>query len=1058
MPLAPFDYTTLVRDRTQEDEQKAKELQKKQWSDFTDEEKALYLSNSAKGNYNPLTDMNRVGACIADLTNVLNQRMGLAVKTNPKTDYAIGDYPTRAELEQYMNDIITIENALANYKGPSLYFPATEMNYSRANDIEQMLYDVRAYCSAMIGQSLLGAVAHTLDSKASTLRFGGALLYFIPNEAGPATTINFAMTTDTTTQYLKPNGVLQTITWPPIDSMEYPSSAIVKDDSLPDLPVVPVSDVIGVTVTGWYTDAAGTTMVGWDGVLVPPEGLTLYAKCRFSAVEFAISDTSDYDTTKYSVKLPNMQYINIGGQVKNDWFPETPAVPMGGTFEGKLLVGWNDDANMNGPNYGRETPTEVFTATDADVQNNAITFYAELRIHTITFAWVDGTNADMVADIVLPSAIEWVEGYRIYSFSLPELPENTEQVNNLGYFTDSAGTTLIGTDGVLITVDSTFYISAADEYLTGAYAARSTATGDSQAISLTFGGFVLYMRDGGTPLPHLMTVRFSQVVSEDADIPFIPVALPRDMTLDRTLNQDTGKWEVTLYEASIPTLPQMGDGLYYDVLGWYTDAEGSELAEFPLTVDTDEFTFYCKSVENDVSNISVNYTDDSDPVPEDISDKNYYWLWGGSTFKQHIPILESELLMIPPNAGSDVVVSGFYTDSAGTKDYPDAGITLNSSDPVIVYVRYKIVPGSGGFTAAPLSIDSGTRVVGLCPTTMTFGSVEGNLLVSAIMTDTTGIYGRCVYSPPLGTAEQPIAYTAIAHHASNDTIYNMKIVNIAETFLVVFSTATSIQTGLGAKGLTQLPDLSATTETLRWQGGQTPIDDQFGARLSNVKSVGDNFFILANEGQNYAVSELIYTSVGYEPFTKTEIANTGMYLQDIDRLENSFYIISCVTPGLTKYTRGYLFSKNLDNARWSYVAFPAEYGVGSVQPMPIVCSYYYTYVGLGDTIGFVYNVNVMLGDSWTYIKIPNGVLITVNRMLWTDTNQLVAIGQDSNGYPTCIYSLPRPGTGGIELRTETIAETYEVPVDVAYFQGKVQVIMKAAGQVANIYSYTLPTT
>lgn len=99
----------------------------------------IALLSSNKGSYN-YTDLNRVGAAVLQVAAELRE-YGYSVSVVGKTDWAESDIPTKQGIDQYLADIAAIRAAIP-VPGTTPQVPAMPLDYSKANDIEQILLDV----------------------------------------------------------------------------------------------------------------------------------------------------------------------------------------------------------------------------------------------------------------------------------------------------------------------------------------------------------------------------------------------------------------------------------------------------------------------------------------------------------------------------------------------------------------------------------------------------------------------------------------------------------------------------------------------------------------------------------------------------------------------------------------------------------------------------------------------------------------------------------------------------------------------------------------------------
>ncbi|MEM5766876.1 MAG: hypothetical protein AAGU32_01065 [Bacillota bacterium] len=134
---------TLIADRTQADVTRWGKLQEKEFSAMTAAEQAEWLSGP-KGAYNPAKDMNRVEGAVSYLAQLL-AGYGYIVTVAPKTDWAVGDEPTLAQLERYRADVAAIRGAIGTFNTtPATPTAMDKLTWQQANAIEQILLDVEA--------------------------------------------------------------------------------------------------------------------------------------------------------------------------------------------------------------------------------------------------------------------------------------------------------------------------------------------------------------------------------------------------------------------------------------------------------------------------------------------------------------------------------------------------------------------------------------------------------------------------------------------------------------------------------------------------------------------------------------------------------------------------------------------------------------------------------------------------------------------------------------------------------------------------------------------------
>lgn len=140
---------TLITDRTIADAQRVNELTRKYYlGTITAAERTEWLSNM-KGAYNA-SDLNRVGTYVQELTEKLHE-IGLFPDTAGKNDWEEGDYNDLAALEYYLSDISKIRTAInALPTTPPVPESMQELNYIKANNIEQILLDMNQLADSII--------------------------------------------------------------------------------------------------------------------------------------------------------------------------------------------------------------------------------------------------------------------------------------------------------------------------------------------------------------------------------------------------------------------------------------------------------------------------------------------------------------------------------------------------------------------------------------------------------------------------------------------------------------------------------------------------------------------------------------------------------------------------------------------------------------------------------------------------------------------------------------------------------------------------------------------
>lgn len=106
----------------------------------TETEKAEYMGGLI-GAYNA-EDLNRVGAAAEYLSNRLD-KLGYSVTVQAKTGWEARDVPTKAQTEQYLDNVSALREAIAVLPGtPPVPESMEGLTWQKANDIEQILFDI----------------------------------------------------------------------------------------------------------------------------------------------------------------------------------------------------------------------------------------------------------------------------------------------------------------------------------------------------------------------------------------------------------------------------------------------------------------------------------------------------------------------------------------------------------------------------------------------------------------------------------------------------------------------------------------------------------------------------------------------------------------------------------------------------------------------------------------------------------------------------------------------------------------------------------------------------
>lgn len=136
-----YGLLNLITDRTQDDVEALRRLLRTPYTQWTDEQRAEFISGANKGAYNA-TDLNRVGGAMNYVAARL-AALGIAVSISPKTDWTDNEIPTDGSMAQYLSDLSVLRAALiVSEDTPQVPDSMGLLTYQEANDIEQILLDI----------------------------------------------------------------------------------------------------------------------------------------------------------------------------------------------------------------------------------------------------------------------------------------------------------------------------------------------------------------------------------------------------------------------------------------------------------------------------------------------------------------------------------------------------------------------------------------------------------------------------------------------------------------------------------------------------------------------------------------------------------------------------------------------------------------------------------------------------------------------------------------------------------------------------------------------------
>lgn len=136
----------LIYDRTQNDVNRAIELNDKYNDETITAEEIIEWNNGLKGAYD-YTDLNRVEQWCTYLSQQLNL-YNYSVTITTKTDWIMYDFPTSSELKRIRENVAMLKNAFVSYT--SVPDNMQKMTYQKANAIEKVLSEINTSINSMI--------------------------------------------------------------------------------------------------------------------------------------------------------------------------------------------------------------------------------------------------------------------------------------------------------------------------------------------------------------------------------------------------------------------------------------------------------------------------------------------------------------------------------------------------------------------------------------------------------------------------------------------------------------------------------------------------------------------------------------------------------------------------------------------------------------------------------------------------------------------------------------------------------------------------------------------
>lgn len=138
----------LITNRTAADVERFLTLKNKGFDNLTDAEKTEWLSDM-KGAYN-YSDLNRVEAALLYVAERLRE-YGYHLTLETHGTWSMGDIPTLADMTKYLDNVRAIRTAFATLSTtPQVPESMQHLSYQKANDIEQIIFDVDYLITNMI--------------------------------------------------------------------------------------------------------------------------------------------------------------------------------------------------------------------------------------------------------------------------------------------------------------------------------------------------------------------------------------------------------------------------------------------------------------------------------------------------------------------------------------------------------------------------------------------------------------------------------------------------------------------------------------------------------------------------------------------------------------------------------------------------------------------------------------------------------------------------------------------------------------------------------------------
>lgn len=146
--LQMLDYLGYIFDRSNRDVERWRELRDKGWDAMTEDERQEWLfetlptPSAVKGMYTH-NDLLRVETTVENLAVQLRKLGYVVPKMTKRFDWTYKETITKEELDRYFSNIETLRSVRGVFSStPKTPSTQGRFDYSKANDIERILYDI----------------------------------------------------------------------------------------------------------------------------------------------------------------------------------------------------------------------------------------------------------------------------------------------------------------------------------------------------------------------------------------------------------------------------------------------------------------------------------------------------------------------------------------------------------------------------------------------------------------------------------------------------------------------------------------------------------------------------------------------------------------------------------------------------------------------------------------------------------------------------------------------------------------------------------------------------